>query len=73
MISDDKKKILELFAEGRKLYKLMNFAEASKRFAAALAIDPADGPSKVYHERCDLYVVEPPDEDWDGVFVMKHK
>jgi hypothetical protein len=73
MISEDKKRVLELFAEGRKLYKLMQFSDASERFAAALAIDPNDGPSKVYHERCELYVTDPPDEDWDGVFVMKHK
>jgi len=73
MISEEKKRVLELFAEGRKLYKLMRFADASQRFSAALEIDPSDGPSKVYLDRCNLYAVEPPDEDWDGVFVMKHK
>lgn len=73
MISEEKKRVLELFAEGRKLYKLMKFPDAEKRFEAALAIDPSDGPSKVYHERCRMYVQDPPDEDWDGVFVMKHK
>ena len=73
MISEEKKRILELFAEGRKLYKLMRFSDASDRFAEALAIDPSDGPSKVYLDRCDAYAIDPPDEDWDGVFVMKHK
>jgi len=73
MITEEKKRLLELFAEGRKLYKLMKFAEASERFTAALAIDPNDGPSKVYLDRCDTYAIDPPDEDWDGVFVMKHK
>jgi len=73
MITEDKKRVLELFAEGRKLYKLMKFSEATERFAAALAIDPADGPSIVYLDRCKTYALDPPDEDWDGVFVMKHK
>ena len=73
MISDDKKKVLELFAEGRRLYKLMNFSEAVHKFESALAIDPNDGPAKVYLERCQHYAVDPPDEDWDGVFLMKHK
>ncbi len=73
MITEEKKKLLELFAEGRKLYKLMKFTEASERFAAVLAIDPNDGPAKVYLDRCDTYAIDPPDEDWDGVFVMKHK
>ncbi|MBU0928939.1 MAG: hypothetical protein KKA67_14410 [Spirochaetes bacterium] len=73
MISEEKKRVLELFAEGRKLYKLLRFSDASERFAEALAIDPSDGPSKVYLDRCDHYAIDPPDEDWDGVFVMKHK
>jgi len=73
MISPEKKQVLELFAEGRKLYKLMRFGEAAGRFKAALAIDAADGPSKVYLDRCTVYAEDPPDEDWDGVFVMKHK
>ncbi|MBN2875577.1 MAG: hypothetical protein JXM71_10825 [Spirochaetales bacterium] len=73
MISEEKKRVLELFAEGRKLYKLMKFKEAAEKFSAALSFDPSDGPSKVYLERCEHYAIDPPDEDWDGVFVMKHK
>lgn len=73
MLSDEKKRVLELYAEGRKLYKLQRFSEAGERFSAALGVDPNDGPSKVYLERCEHFVDEPPDEDWDGVFVMKHK
>ncbi len=73
MISAEKSQVLSIFAEGRKLYKLMRFKEAAVRFAAALAIDPDDGPSNEYFKRCNLYAAEPPEEDWDGVFVMKHK
>ncbi|HOZ71816.1 MAG TPA: tetratricopeptide repeat protein [Spirochaetales bacterium] len=73
MISEDKRRVLDLFAEGRKLYKLMRFSDAADKFDEALKIDPTDGPSKVYLDRCDHYVIDPPDEDWDGVFVMKHK
>lgn len=73
MISEEKKQVLELFAEGRKLYKLMRFQEAADKFAAALAIDPLDSPSKMYLERCKDLIADPPEEDWDGVFVMKHK
>ncbi|MBU0936604.1 MAG: tetratricopeptide repeat protein [Spirochaetes bacterium] len=73
MISEEKKQVLDLYAEGRKLYKLMKFSEAVERFAKALEIDPKDGPSKVYFDRCKLYAANPPDEDWDGVFTMTHK
>ena len=73
MISDSKQKVLDLFAEGRKHYKLMNFDDARGVFAKALEIDPQDGPSKVYYLRCKHYIENPPPEDWDGVFVMQTK
>jgi hypothetical protein len=73
MITEEKKKVLALFAEGRKHYKLMDFEGAKKQFAAALKVDPDDGPSKVYYQRCSHYLENPPPDDWDGVFVMTTK
>ncbi len=73
MISEEKQKVLDLFAEGRRHYKLMNFEDARNSFAKALEILPDDGPSKVYYLRCKHYIENPPPEDWDGVFVMKTK
>lgn len=73
MITEEKSKILDLFARGRKLYKLMQFEEAAGFFRKALEIDSSDGPSKVYLDRCTHYVANPPPEDWDGVFVMTTK
>ena len=73
MITEDKQRVLDLFEEGRKQYKLMNFEGAKNYFAQALKIDSEDGPSKVYYARCKHYVDNPPPEDWDGVFVMKTK
>lgn len=73
MITGEKKKVLDFFAEGRKFYKLMEFEAALVSFEKALEIDPNDGPSRVYVERCRHYIENPPPEDWDGVFVMKTK
>jgi hypothetical protein len=73
MITEEKKKVLELFSEGRKNYKLMEFEKAKNYFAEALKVDADDGPSKVYYARCKHYIENPPPEDWDGVFVMKTK
>jgi tetratricopeptide (TPR) repeat protein len=73
MISDSKQKILELFASGRNLYKLMKFKEARDFFEKALAIDPEDGPSKEYLKRCNEFMESPPGPDWDGVYIMKNK
>ncbi len=72
-VSEDKKKVVELFTQGRRLYKLMRFDEALKYFGEALKVDKDDGPSKVYYLRCKFYIENPPPEDWDGVFVMTHK
>lgn len=73
MIDENKKKVLELFAEGRRFYKLMNFPKALQFFSDALRVDPNDGPSKVYYLRCKHYIENPPPDDWDGVFVMTSK
>ena len=73
MISEERKKVLEVFAEGRKSYKLMKFEEARDTFARTLKVDLDDGPSKVYYARCKHYIENPPPDDWDGVFVMKTK
>ena len=72
-MDEKKKKVLELFGEGRKQYKLMNFEKARNLFQQALEVDPEDGPSKVYVKRCQHYIENPPPEDWDGVFIMTTK
>lgn len=73
VISEQRRRVLDAFAEGRKRYKLMEFDSALQNFEAALEIDPADGPSRVYARRCRHYLQNPPPEDWDGVFVMTSK
>jgi hypothetical protein len=73
MITEEKKQAIERFSEGRKLYKLMKFAEAREAFALALKACPEDGPSRVYYARCKYYIENPPPEDWDGVWVMTTK
>jgi hypothetical protein len=73
VITPEMKKVLDLFQEGRKLYNLRQFAHARDFFKQALAIKAGDGPSKKYLERCEIYIENPPPEDWDGVFIMKTK
>ena len=73
MITEEKRKVIDLFNQGRRLYKTMNFGEALKFFGEALKVDQSDGPSKVYYLRCKFYIDNPPPDDWDGVFVMTTK
>jgi hypothetical protein len=46
---------------------------AIDHFQAALNIRKDDGPSQLYLERCREFKNNPPDEDWDGVYVMHTK
>lgn len=73
MITETKRRVLDLFAKGREAYKLQRFEEALRYFQEALALDPDDGPSQTYVERCRHYLEEPPPPNWDGVWVMKTK
>lgn len=73
MVSEEKRKVVALFEQGRVLYKKRSFDEAIKKFAQALRIDSDDGPSKVYYARCKHFMSNPPSDDWDGVFVMTSK
>jgi len=73
VITAEKAEVLRCFAEGRKLYKAMDFVRAKEYFEAALKADKDDGPSRVYLDRCQQLIDNPPPADWDGVFVMKTK
>jgi adenylate cyclase len=63
----------ELFNQGYKLYHSMDFGAAIEKFNEALQITPDDYCSKMYIERCQVFIQEPPPNDWDGVFTMTTK
>ena len=68
-----KKELVYLFSQGLILYKKKNFKNALEKFKAALKIDPTDGPAKIYIERCQIFIKDPPADDWDGVWTMTTK
>lgn len=72
-IPDDKMRVVELFNHGFEKYMQQDWQEAATLFEQALAINAKDGPSRRYVQRCNLYRQNPPDANWDGVFVMKSK
>jgi adenylate cyclase len=72
-LSAEKQRVVDLYLEGLAAYKRRNFAAAKERFASALALDPSDGPSRVYLQRAQDYLEAPPPPDWDGVYVLKSK
>lgn len=65
--------LLNYYNEGLKLYRERKFTDAVSSFRKVLEVRPDDGPSKLYIERCELLIKNPPPPDWDGVFVMTTK
>ncbi|MGQ9561777.1 MAG: CHASE2 domain-containing protein [Candidatus Oleimicrobiaceae bacterium] len=72
-LSEPRVRTLRTFAEGLAAYRARRWRAALDAFRAALELDPEDGPSQVYRQRCTLFLQEPPPADWDGVFEMKTK
>ncbi len=72
-LNGDPLKAVEAFNRGYACYHEKKFSEAVTAFNLALSLNPNDNTSKIYVERCQEYITEPPPNDWDGVYVMKTK
>jgi len=72
-LSAEQQRVMETYLEGLEAYKRRDFKTAAERFEAALALDPSDGPSRVYLERAKEYLMAPPSANWDGVYELKSK
>lgn len=72
-ISNDMKKALESYNKGLIAYRKQKWDEAISHFKETLKLNADDGPSKVYIERSEEFKKAPPQDKWDGVFVMHTK
>jgi adenylate cyclase len=61
------------FSDALAKYKDKDFLAAKDLFDNCLKIIASDGPSRVYSERCALYLERPPPLDWDRVFTLTEK
>jgi class 3 adenylate cyclase/CHASE2 domain-containing sensor protein len=55
------------YHDGLAAYRRRDFDLATSYFRAALELEPADGPSALYLQRCRDYMLNPPPADWDFV------
>ena len=67
----DNHEIVAPFAEGMELYRARDFARALPLFETLAA--NGDGASALYQGRCRDFLLHPPEELWDGVFVARTK
>ncbi|HOW89295.1 MAG TPA: adenylate/guanylate cyclase domain-containing protein [Elusimicrobiales bacterium] len=65
-------KLLAAYNEGYEAFYKGSFAAARKSFEAALAVSPADGPSKFYLDLAVKYAEAVPGS-WDGTFNLTSK
>lgn len=61
------------FVTGTQLYLAQKWDDAIAQFKLALEAEPNDGPSRIFLGRCEEYKINPPGENWDGVYTMTTK
>jgi adenylate cyclase len=52
-------------------YRDRNWDQAIRLFKEVIRANPADRPSSLYLERCEIYRKTPPPANWDGVWSLK--
>ena len=68
----DEKKLVEIFHQALDYYEQRNWKDAAQGFRESLAIEHG-GPSAKYLERCKIFLVRPPSDEWDGVTNLTEK
>lgn len=63
----------EKFADGLSAYSERNWDKARDAFNHCLEIKPDDGPSLTYVKRLDQFLINPPEKNWNGAWVITHK
>ncbi len=71
-LSDQSLKAAQLYKEGLSLYKKRNFEAAISKFQKGSALYK-DGPCATMMERSAKYLIKPPEDDWEGVYVATGK
>jgi adenylate cyclase len=66
-------KVLKMYNEGLSHYKDMNWREGIKSFEKAFMLNPYDRLLDVYINRCQYFIENPPEDNWNGVWVMEEK
>jgi adenylate cyclase len=64
---------VKLFHSALELFESRDWLGAKKGFEDTLNYNAEDEPAKIYLERCENYIVAPPEKDWDGVYNLTQK
>ena len=77
-LDDDTAKMLTIFHEGLELYNAQKWNDALKKFEESATLEDEfptrpTTPSKVYIFRCNHFIENLPEKDWDGVWTLTTK
>jgi len=67
------REVVKIYNEGIACYREYRWKDSISRFQEALSLNENDMLSRFYLERCQYFIKNPPDKDWDGVWTMKEK
>ena len=70
---NEEKEWLATYNRAREFYKSGFFSEALPNYKRCVELHKYDKVSQIFVERCKEYLVNPPDSNWDGIFVLKSK
>lgn len=65
--------VLRLFKTGLVKYRQRKWTDAIAAFHEVLGLNPKDKAAKLYIERSEHFIANPPADDWEGVWVMESK
>ena len=68
-----KKELVKVFHNALDHFEKREWTMASEGFNEALSINSEDSPSKIFHERCEKFIIKPPADNWDGVYNLTEK
>jgi adenylate cyclase len=71
--SEEQRKLAAVFHEALENFEKRLWKTASDGFKEALSVIPEDPPSKIYIERCEQFLMAPPEDGWDGVYNLTSK
>lgn len=70
---NEEKEWLATYNRAREFYKSGFFSEALPHFKRCVELHKFDKVSQIFVDRCKDFLVNPPDSNWDGVYVLKTK
>ncbi|HDT12370.1 MAG TPA: adenylate/guanylate cyclase domain-containing protein, partial [Candidatus Marinimicrobia bacterium] len=71
--TEEQLKLIEWYEKGLTLYWERQWDEAISAFQKAMEFVPGDPPSEIFIKRCNDFKITPPQDNWQGEYIMMTK